>query len=101
LFIEIGVEFPVIVGTLEKMIYNDEAPFSGRNRRFLGADALYAITRWYKDCIRHNRDIFGGAENAAWVSQLLAQIASLGLEGPKVLEAQELRQKIDSYLRVR
>lgn len=99
LFIEISVSFERIVPILESMIHNDEAPFHGRNRRFIANDALYVIDKWYQDCIRHNKEIFGGSEYATWISNFLNMLTQNGLEGNKVFEAQELRVKIERNLR--
>lgn len=99
LFLEIGIAFERIVPILESMIHNDEAPFHGRNRKYIANDALYVIGRWYQDCVRHNKEIFGGTEYAAWLSGFLQLLTTNGLEGDKVYEAQELRVKIDRNLR--
>lgn len=99
LFIEIGIAFERIVPILESMIHNDEAPFHGRSRKYLANDALYVIERWYQDCIRHNKDLFGGSEYAAGISDFLQMLTTNGLEGNKVHDAQELRVKIERNLR--
>ncbi|KFY49278.1 hypothetical protein V496_10134 [Pseudogymnoascus sp. VKM F-4515 (FW-2607)] len=99
LFIEIGTAFERIIPILEGMIHNDEAPFHGRNRRFIANDALYVIEKWYQDCIRHNREVFGGVDYAAGISTFLNMLTQNGLEGDKVYEAQELRVKIERVLR--
>lgn len=99
LFIEIGIPFERIVPILESMIHNDEAPFHGRARKYIAHDALYAVERWYQDCIRHNRDVFGGSEYAAYISDFVHMLMTNGLEGSKIHEAQELRVRIERNLR--
>ncbi|KAI9811499.1 MAG: hypothetical protein M1826_003170 [Phylliscum demangeonii] len=46
-FLDVGVSPDTLLPILESMIYNDEAPFAGRNRAWIAADVLSLCQRWY------------------------------------------------------
>lgn len=101
LFIDIDVGYERIVQELEKMIHNPVAPFDGRNSKYVKRDLLYVIGQWFSHCVRHNEEVFGGAENVFYVQDLLAYLTSpgSGLDAQLANEARELRVKIDRVLR--
>ncbi len=98
-FLDLQVPHESILPVLEAMFYNDEAPFQGRNRRFIANDMLYLIQRWYQDSGRSGGRIFGGDSNALAISQTLLMLQQNGIDDDKAQECQVLRMKIEQMLR--
>jgi nuclear pore complex protein Nup155 len=99
LFIDIGIPFETLLSVLEAMFYNDEAPFSGRNRIIIAKDMVQVIKKWYEHCSRHHQRLFGSEDNAAAIIQTLTMLTQNGLTGKELEEAQDLKRKIERELR--
>lgn len=97
--IDLNVPFESLLEILENMFYADEAPFSGRNRRFIANDMLHVIELWFHDSLRGGGQVFGDEVNAAAISQTLGVLVQGGLEGTKVQECLGLRGRIEVLLR--
>ena len=98
-FLDLQVPYDTILPVLESMFYNDEAPFQGRNRRFIANDILYVCKRWYGDSIRGGQPPFGGEENIAAVYQILLVLMENGVDNDKMEECRGLRNRIEQFLR--
>ena len=96
--IDIGVPFESLYSVLEGMFYNDEAPFQGKNRRYLARDILYVAEKWFQDSSRGPGKIMGGENNAASISATL-QMMQPTLEARKTEKCQLLRMRIEHLLR--
>ena len=99
IFIDLLVPFETIWGVLENMFYNDEQPFQGRNRRFIGNDMVYIASLWFQDSIRGSGTLYGGEDNAYAVSQMLHLVMQSGLDEGRLEECQNLRMRIENMLR--
>jgi nuclear pore complex protein Nup155 len=99
LFLDLEVQHETIYTTLENMFYNDEAPFTGSNKRFIASDLLYIIQRWYSDTLRVGGAVFGSDVMAARISEMLVLVQQAGLPGEFVQLAQELRVQIENSIR--
>ncbi|KAI9704717.1 MAG: hypothetical protein M1836_006497 [Candelina mexicana] len=98
-FLDLQVPYESILPVLEQMFYNDEAPFQGRNRRYIANDLLYLIQRWYQDTERAGGRILGGESNAQAISEILQVLQNNGLDDQKVEECRALRMRIEQMLR--
>ena len=98
-FLDVQVPYDVILSVLERMFYNDEAPFQGRNRKYIADDILYVCSRWYEETSRTVQQPFGGQATVAAVSKLLRLIMENGIDPDKREECATLRQRLEQYLR--
>ncbi|KAL8662879.1 MAG: hypothetical protein Q9202_004301 [Teloschistes flavicans] len=98
-FIDLQVPFETIWAVLENMFYNDEQPFQGRNRRFIGNDMVHIARLWFQDSLRGSGTLYGGEDNAYGVSQMLHLIMQNGLDEGRLEECQNLRMRIETMLR--
>ena len=96
--IDIGVPFESLYSVLEGMFYNDEAPFQGKNRRYIAKDILHVVMKWFQDSSRGPGKILGGESNAATISATL-QMVQPTLDAPRAEECQTLRMRIEHVLR--
>ena len=96
--IDIGVPFELLYSVLEGMFYNDEAPFQGKNRRYIAKDILYVVQKWFQDSSRGAGKILGGESNAATISATL-QMVQPTLDTPRAEDCQTLRMRIEHVLR--
>lgn len=81
------------------MLYDDEAPFGGRNRRYIAVDMLHLVRRWFHDTGRGKGKVFGSEANAAAVSETLLLLQQVGLEREMLEECQALRARVELLLR--
>jgi len=99
-FIDVGVPYESLFPVLEGMFYNDEAPFQGRNRRYIANDIVYVVRQWFQDSIRSAGNLLGGENNAVAISQTLLMLQqSGGLDARREEECQLLRTRIEHVLR--
>jgi nuclear pore complex protein Nup155 len=102
LFLDLNVPYEVLLDTLEKMIWNDEAPFKGNNRRFISKDLYHVIDVWYTRTIGSGGGLFGSDFAARSCLDLLELVLKTGAGvGDSAREEQEvvqLRDKIRKYL---
>lgn len=94
LIISVGVPYESIFDVLENMFYNSDAPFSGRNRRIIAKDIVYAVWRWFEHCTRTNQRPFGGVDMAARIVNLLDMLENNDLDPVERQNSQQLRTKI-------
>jgi nuclear pore complex protein Nup155 len=99
LFLDLEVAHETIYTTLENMFYNDEAPLTGANKKYIATDLLYIIQRWFSDTLRVGGAVFGSDVMAARISEMLVLVQQNGLPGEYVQMAQELRVQIDNSIR--
>lgn len=98
--IGVGVPFESLFTVLEGMFYNDEAPFQGRNRRYIANDIIYVAGLWFQDSSRGAGKILGEEGNAAAITQTLMMLQQSGLLDEKALdECRALRARIEHMLR--
>lgn len=96
----VGVPFESLFTVLEGMFYNDEAPFQGRNRRYIANDIIYVAGLWFQDSSRGAGKILGGEGNAAAINQTLMMLQQSGLlDEPTLDECRALRARIELMLR--
>ena len=98
-FLDLQVPHETILPVLEAMFYNDEAPFQGRNRRYIANDMLYLIQRWFQDSGRGGGKVFGSDSNTLAISQTLLMLQQNGIDEDKAEECQALRIRIEQMLR--
>jgi nuclear pore complex protein Nup155 len=101
LFIHVGFPHESILSVLQNSYLAEVAPFVGANKRILAYHMVYVCDKWYQDCIRSNKRLFGTEENATGISQLLEALVQTGdLRTPADTDfANTLRGKIDRSLR--
>lgn len=99
LFLELQVPYESIFPVLEGMLYNTVAPFDGRNRRYIAADMLHLLQRWFHDSSRGGAKVFGGDANAAAISETLQLLQQTGLDAERMEECRALRVRIEHVLR--
>ncbi len=98
--IGVGVPFESLYTVLEGMFYNDEAPFQGRNRRYIASDLIYVVGLWFQDSSRGAGKILGGEGNAAAITQTLMMLQQSGLlDGDSLETCRALRARIELMLR--
>lgn len=97
--IDVAVPFESLFPVLEGMFYNDEAPFQGRNRRYIANEIIHVVKLWFQASSRGTGKILGGETNAAAVSETLLMLQQSGLEENKADECRGLRARIESVLR--
>lgn len=98
----IGVDVPIesLFTVLEGMFYNDEAPFQGRNRRYIANDIIYVVESWFQNSSRGAGKILGGEGNAAAITQTLMMLQQSGLlDGESLDDCRALRARIELMLR--
>ena len=98
--IGVDVPFESLFTVLEGMFYNDEAPFQGRNRRYIANDIIYVVGLWFQSSSRGAGKILGGEGNAATITQTLMMLQQSGLlDGVALDECRALRARIELMLR--
>ncbi|KZF25382.1 non-repetitive nucleoporin [Xylona heveae TC161] len=98
-FLDLKVPYETLFSVLEGMFYNDEAPFQGRNRRYIANDLFYVIKRSYLESGRSGGPIFGDDTHAISISQTLLALQQSGMDEQRSEECQALRFKIEQLLR--
>ena len=98
--IGVDVPFESLFTVLEGMFYNDEAPFQGRNRRYIANDIIYVVELWLQNSSRGAGKILGGEGNAAAITQTLMMLQQSGLlDGESLDDCRALRARIELMLR--
>lgn len=90
LFLDLDVPYESLYTVLEAVFYNDEVPFHGRNRRFIGVDLLYVITRWYESTMRIGGGVFGSDVLAGRILETLLMLQQCGLDEDSVQLCRDL-----------
>ena len=98
--IGVGVPFESLFTVLESMFYNDEAPFQGRNRRYIANNLISVVKLWFQDSSRGGGKVLGGESNATAITQTLMMLQQSGLlDGETLDECRALRANIELMLR--
>lgn len=98
-FLDLQVPCEALFNVLEGMVYNDEAPFHGANRKIIARDMLYVAQRWYDQTARSSQ-VLGGPANAETVVAALGTLMGNGLlVGEEVEICRQLRARIESLMR--
>ncbi|OJD18800.1 hypothetical protein AJ78_01207 [Emergomyces pasteurianus Ep9510] len=98
LFLDLQVSHELIYNILESLFYNNEVPFHGKNRRYIGRDLLYLIARWFQESLRIGAGAFGSDIFANRVSEMLLLLQQSGLDEESVQVCRDLRLKIERSL---
>ncbi len=100
IFLELSIPYENILTVLERLFFNEEPPFQGRNRRNIANCIIYVVHCWFEDSSRGGRLVFGGAENAAAVAETLRSVVSAGvLDEATTEQARLLRLRVEHVLR--
>jgi len=96
LFLDLGVPYESLLLALERLYYANEQPFQGKNRRILGGDLIYLLTRWFVASERGgDRVIFGSEDYVAGVQEIIELLLkSNDLDSTRLADAESLRFKI-------
>ena len=98
LFLELQVEHELLYTVLESLFYNDEVPFQGSNRKYIGHDLAYLISRWLDDTIRIGGGAFGSDVLASRISEMLLLLQQAGLDSEVVHACRDMRVRIEQSL---
>jgi nuclear pore complex protein Nup155 len=93
-FLKLNAPFEYLVATLEALWYAQEPPFTGRNRKLLVKWLVYLIEQWGVTS-RRTGALFGGAENAIGLAELLRVVLGsevLGREADDHMWKQKARE---------
>lgn len=82
-FVSLNAPFEYLVATLEALWYAQEHPFTGRNRKLLIKWIIYLIEQWGTSS-RRTGALFGGAENAIGLADLLRVVLGSDVLGRDV-----------------
>jgi nuclear pore complex protein Nup155 len=82
-FLRLNSPFEYLVSTLEALWYAQEPPFTGRNRKLLVKWIIYLIEQW-GIASRRTGALFGGAENAIGLADLLRVVLGSDVLGREV-----------------
>lgn len=99
--IDVQVPFDTLLGALESIWSNGEAPFAAPgNRRYISSDILYAIHEWYRRSVRSGGSLFGSESNQAAVAEMLRELqtAASGLDARKKEDCRALAVSISRLL---
>ncbi|KAI9728065.1 MAG: hypothetical protein M1834_007781 [Cirrosporium novae-zelandiae] len=99
LFLELQVPYETLLPILESMFYNDEAPFTGPNRRVIADDMIYVIRRWFQDSGRGGGTLFGNEIATEQILDMLQMLQQSGLDANKAAECQALKNRIEQLVR--
>jgi nuclear pore complex protein Nup155 len=81
----LNAPFEYLVATLEALWYAQEHPFTGRNRKLLVKWIIYLVEQWGATS-RRTGALFGGAENAIGLADLLRVVLGSDVLGRDVDE---------------
>jgi nuclear pore complex protein Nup155 len=103
-FLKLNAPFEHLVATLESLWYAQEAPFTGRNRKLLVKWVIFLVEQWAVTSRRQGA-LFGGAENAIGLSDLLRVVLGSDVLGRDVDDqtwiqrAREINATVDEAAR--
>ncbi|KAI5306622.1 hypothetical protein KEM56_000024 [Ascosphaera pollenicola] len=98
LFLSLKVPHETIYAVLESIFYNDEVPFHGKNRRYIGRDLLYLIVSWYKSTMKIGGVAFGSETVANRILETLVLLQQCRLDDESVQLCGDLRENIAAAL---
>ena len=99
--IDLQVPFDTVLGALESIWSNGEAPFAVPvNRKYVSNDILHAVHEWYRRSIRASEVIFGGESNQVAVMEMLKELQTTagGLSAPRREDCRALAISISRLL---
>ncbi|KAL9087041.1 MAG: hypothetical protein Q9165_006869 [Trypethelium subeluteriae] len=100
IFLDLEVPRETLLGVLELQYYSDEAPFSGRNRRYVATEIVYLVQVWFSETRRAAEGVCGGAEKAAEVAELLRVVRQGGVMSERENEECDvLRSELEAAIR--
>lgn len=89
-----------LLSVLESLFYNEEAPFTGRARRYPAENIVYVAQRWLEESLRQGGPALGGVENCVAVSETLGVVIGAGvLDEIGVERARGVREAVEACLR--
>lgn len=80
IFLKLNAPFEYMVATLEALWYAQEQPFTGRNRKLLVKWIIFLVEQWGATS-RRTGALFGGAENAIGLADLLRVVLGSDILG--------------------
>lgn len=98
LFLDLNTPHETLYTCLEALFYNDEVPFQGANRVYIGRDLVHLIQRWFLETTRLGGGVFGSDSLAARVSEVLLLLQQSKLDRDLVEVCRELRVRIEQML---
>ncbi|CAO2652872.1 Nn.00g022830.m01.CDS01 [Neocucurbitaria sp. VM-36] len=93
-FLKLNAPFESLVATLEALWYAQEHPFAGRNRKLLVKWIIYSVEQWGA-VSRRTGALFGGAENAIGLADLLRVVLGSDVLGRDVDEQMWIQRARD------
>ena len=76
------------------MLYYNEAPFHGTNKRYIADDMLHIAQKWFQESSRGTARLFGGEDNAAGMLETLQTMMDSGISAERRGDCEELRRRI-------
>jgi nuclear pore complex protein Nup155 len=84
IFLDLEISYERLFEVLETMFVSGDAPFLGSNRKYLGSELAYVVSKWFHDSMRAGTPIFGSQAGAMHVNEtmevLLQQGKAAGLD---------------------
>lgn len=100
IFLDLEVPRESLFRILELQYYSDEAPFHGRNRRYIATEIVYLVDTWLNETRRAPGGVCGGTENATEVAEVLRVIRQGGVMSERENEECDvLRGDLEAALR--
>ena len=100
IFLDLETPRETLFRILELQYYGDEAPFHGRNRRYIATEIIYLVEIWLNETRRAPDGICGGTETASEVAELLRVVRQGGVMSERENEACDvLRSDLEAALR--
>ncbi|KAI9662818.1 MAG: hypothetical protein M1821_007864 [Bathelium mastoideum] len=100
IFLDLDISRETLFEILELQYYGDEAPFHGRNRRYIATEVVYLARIWFDETRRAPDGVCGGAESAQRVAELLRVVRQGGVLGEREdEECDVLRSELEAALR--
>lgn len=98
-FLDLQIPYDAILPVLERMLYNDEAPFQGRNRNYIAHEIVYVCVRWHRDSTRAGGDRpFGRQDTLEAVNELLGVLMDVHMDAKKREECVTLRSRLAPFV---
>lgn len=98
LFLDLNTPHETLYTGLESLFYNDEVPFQGDNRKYIGRDLVHLIQRWFLETTRLGGGVFGSDSLAARVSEVLILLQQSNIDRELVEVCRELRMRIEQSM---
>ncbi|KAI9710083.1 MAG: hypothetical protein M1820_002885 [Bogoriella megaspora] len=100
IFLDLETPREILCSRLEELYYSDEAPFHGRNRRYIANEIIYLVDSWLQETRRAVGGVLGGEQKALEVADLLRVVRQNGgLSDRENEECEVLRTKLEQAMR--